>query len=73
MTAQEIVFDEDYTEKRYTYGLTYRPIGVSCQPDGFIIGSNREHKEFYFGTIDYPFKLTEKQIVSYELTKVEQG
>lgn len=65
---KEIIFDEDYKGKRYTYGLQYRPLGISCQPDGFIIGSDRENKNFNFGTIDYPFELSEDQLYSYDLS-----
>ncbi len=71
MAEKEIVFDEDYSGQRFTYGLQYRPLGISCQPDGFIIGSNKEHESFGFGTIDYPFQLTEKQMASYELIYIK--
>jgi len=73
MTKQEIIFDEDYEGQRFTYGFTYRPVGISCQPEGFIIGSNKDHSDFNFGTLDYPFELSQEQVTSYELTKVEKG
>ncbi len=65
------LFDEDYTGTRYTYGFTYRPLGISCQPDGWIIGSKKMHKDYKYGAVDWPFELSEKDLCAYELTKIE--
>ena len=62
-----LIFDEDYTGKRYTYGLVYRPLQIGAQPKGYIIGSLREHPDYRHGTIQYPQPLTSKELQSYEL------
>ncbi len=67
----ETFYDEDYTGPRYTYGFRNRPAGIGCQPNGRIIGSGKQHKDFRHGTFDWPFELNEEQLYSYELTKVE--
>lgn len=65
------IFSDEYTGPRYRYGLTYRPIAVGAVPAGWIIGSQRPHARFRYGTIDYPQQLPEGQAQSYELTLVE--
>ncbi len=70
--TSDILFDEDYTGPRFTYGLRYRPLARFAVPDGWIIGSNKDHPEFpNFGIVDYPFELSDKQLHSYELKRVE--
>lgn len=59
MTMTNLIFDDAYTGDRYTYGLTHRPLALAHVPDGWIIGSDREHKDFpVFGTVQYPRPLT---------------
>ena len=67
----DIVFDEDYTGPRYTYGMIYRPLQIGAQPKGYIIGSLREHPDYRHGTIQYPRQLSEDEIKSYELEEVK--
>jgi hypothetical protein len=55
--------DGGYTGKRFTYGLThakvsYVPPWNNYTPD-WIIGSEGEHKDYPYGTIDYSYKLEE--------------
>lgn len=64
-------FDEDYKGPRYTYGLMNRPAGYAQIPEGWIVGSQREHPYFHHGSIDYPFELPEAQVTSFELTPLE--
>jgi hypothetical protein len=65
----EILFDDKYNGPRWTYGLKYRSVSYGNVPAGWIVFSNREHPDFYFGTIDYPFDL-EELADSMELTLV---
>lgn len=67
----DILFDDDYKGPRWTYGMTYRPIGIGAIPKGWIINSQKDHSAFRFGTIDYPKELTEKEVRSFELTEVK--
>jgi len=66
-----MLFDEDYTGPRFTYGLTYRPAARFSIPDGWVIGSNKEHPDFpKFGTVDYPVKLSDEELYKFELKEV---
>lgn len=67
-----IIFDDEYTGTRYTYGLNSRPVGYAQVPAGWIVQSNRKDSRFNFGTIDYPFELTPEQVYSFELTPVQK-
>lgn len=69
----DILFDDEYTGPRWTYGMTYRPIGIGAIPKGWIINSQKDYSGFHFGTIDYPRELTEKEVRNYELTAVKDG
>lgn len=62
-----LYFDADYTGTRYTYGLTYRPIGKGQVPDGWIIGSDRKHPTYAHGTVDYPAPLAPAQLDAFQL------
>lgn len=67
------IYHEDYTGPRYTYGLTIRPVARFNIPDGWIIGSQGKHEKYpRYGTIDYPFALTEEQTFHYDMKLVEQ-
>lgn len=63
-----ILFDEDYTGPRHTYGMRYRPLQIGAQPKDWIVGSLRDHPDYRHGTIQYPRPLTPDEIKSYELT-----
>jgi defence-against-restriction DarA-like protein len=64
----EMIFTEDYTGPRWTYGMTHRPPAIGCQPDGRIIGADRrDDPRALFGTIQYARELTVKEIEGYEL------
>ena len=67
----DLIFDEDYTGQRYTYGLVYRPLQIGAQPKGYIIGSLRDHREYRHGTIQYPRQLTTDELRSYEMELVQ--
>lgn len=70
----DILFDDEYKGPRWTYGLTYRPIGIGAVPRGWIIGSQKDHPSYpNFGTIDYSRELTEKEVRSFELNEVKNG
>lgn len=68
-----ILFHDSYTGDRWSYGLTYRPIGIGAVPDGWIVGSLRDHPDFRHGVIDYARQLTEQEIASFELTAVNEA
>lgn len=68
---KDVVFDDEYTGPRWTYGCQYRPVWVGSVPSGWIVGSLRESPDFRYGTVDYPRALTDKEIHSYELTEVQ--
>jgi hypothetical protein len=66
------LWTDEYDGPRWTYGLTYRPLGLATVPKGFLIGSGREHPDFRFGTIDYPFRLDDFTANQMELTEITQ-
>ena len=66
----EIIYSHDYKGQRWTYGLSYRPVGGSNLPQGDILFSERDHAEFKFGTVDYPRELTEDEVTNFQLTLV---
>lgn len=68
--SEEIFFDDTYKGDRYTYGLKYRPLAQAQVPDGWIVFSDREHKDFPFGTVDYPRELSEAEVSSFEMEAV---
>ena len=68
VTKPQILFDDTYKGKRYTYGLTYRPVGYAQIPEGWIIKSDKPSARFTHGTIDYPRPLTQEEITQYQLT-----
>ena len=64
---EPILFDDEYTGPRWTYGLTFRPLMIATTPKGWIVGSLRDSEEFRHGMVDFPFELSEDQCQSYEL------
>lgn len=68
-----IRYNDTYVGPRFTYGLTYRPLAQSQIPNGWIIWSDKKHKDFKFGTVDYPFELSAKEIKSFELTPIKEN
>src|SRR5207245_5484967 len=71
MTA--IIWSDEYIGDRWTYGLTYRPLiaGVANVPAGWLLGSDRPHPSFPFGTVQFPRPLTEREVQAFELTEVQ--
>lgn len=67
-----ILFDDDYDGERFTYGLQNRPLSFASVPKGWIIDSNREHPDFLHGTVDYPGELTEDEVRSFQLVKLDK-
>jgi hypothetical protein len=69
-----VIYDDEYTGPRWTYGLRYRPLGTGAVPAGWIVGSLREPTSrparFPHGTVDYPRELTGAEVAGYELTRV---
>lgn len=63
-----ITHDDTYTGARWAYGLTYRPLDYAAVPAGWIIGSDRPHESYPFGTIDYGRELRPQEIAAYQLT-----
>ena len=67
----KLIFNEEYDGPRHTYGMKHRPPGYGNIPKGFIIGSDKPHHKFTYGTIDYSVPLTQHEKDSYELTSVD--
>lgn len=70
-------FTEDYTGPRFRYGYKNRPYAMAHQPKGFIIGSVDEaaripERGVRWGTIEYPFLLTEGEVYSFELVELTE-
>ena len=68
----EPVFSDTYTGPRYTYGLRYRPMQIGAQPARWIIGSVKTAPigRYTYGTVEYPFELTEDTLRAYEMERV---
>jgi len=64
------MWSDEYSGPRWTYGLTYRPVGYATVPKGFLLGSSKEHPDFRFGTIDYPFQIDAVTAHQMDLTEV---
>ena len=58
------IFDDTYTGPRWTYGCSYRPPGYAQIPDGWLIGSDRPHPDFEHGTIQFPRRLSERELTA---------
>lgn len=76
MAREPLIFDDEYTGPRWVYGLTHRPAGIGCQPDGRIVGadkpSNQPDPRVLFDTIEYTRPLTDHEVYSYELLPVSE-
>ena len=70
MTGSGPVHDGASTGPRWTYGLTARPLGYARVPAGWIIGSDRPHPRYRFGTVDDPAPLPSEQADRFELELV---
>lgn len=67
-----MINNETYKGSRYTYGFQNRPPGYAHNPPGVIYGSEREHPDFNYGTVDYP-KDIGQDAKRYELTLVSMA
>lgn len=70
-----IIYDDEYHGPRWRYGLTLRPAGNGI-PRGFIVFSNRIRgvdPRCAFGTIEYPFPLTDEVIEQMSLIDFGQA
>lgn len=67
----KLLFDEEYTGPRCTYGLRLRPLASVHVPPGWIIGSDRPNDRYPHGTVDYPAPLSPEVAAAYELERVE--
>lgn len=70
--VDERVFSDTYTGPRWTYGMRNRPLSIGTAPKGFIIGSDGAPAgRARHGTIQYPRKLTEKELYDFEMEVIE--
>jgi len=68
---QKLIHNDEYQGPRHRYGFRYRPVGMSHQPDGWIIGSQRPHPQYRpHGTLDWPVRLTDDEMRDYQLQYV---
>ncbi len=67
---EPIIWSDQYAGPRWTYGLTYRPLGTAQVPGGWILGSEKADPAFPFGTVQYPRHLTEREVAAFELTDI---
>ena len=67
-----IEFDDTYTGKRFTYGLSFRPIESCNLPPDWIINSDQEHTDFNFGTVDFCRHLSDDETQSFQLMRVNK-
>ena len=42
------IFDDEYTDPRWTYGVTIRPVARFNIPEGWIVDSQKENKKYRF-------------------------
>jgi hypothetical protein len=63
-------YDDTSAGPRWTYGLTSRPLGSAQVPAGWIIGSDRPHPRYRFGTVDYAAPVPPEQAERFELELV---
>ncbi len=55
----------------FKYRMRLRPMGIGCQPDGFIKYEDLDKKATgFWGEFTYSEKLTPEQIRKFELTEV---
>ncbi len=65
-----IIYDKTYEGPRYTYGLQFRPMMLGAQPKGYIADSERSHKDYRYGTVQYPRRLYPEELIVYEMETV---
>jgi hypothetical protein len=74
MPTEQLIFTEDYTGPRFTYGCMHRPPGLASVPVGRIIGADKRTEQpdprVLHGTIQYARPLTEAEIDGYELLPI---
>jgi hypothetical protein len=66
-----LLFNDTYHGARWTYGARYRPLHTANVPAGWIIGSDRAHPDYAYGTVDYPRELTPAEVRHYELAAAD--
>lgn len=54
----------------YKYGMRLRPVGIGCQPKGFI--EFDESDDRYWNVIYYDRPLSEEEIRNYDLELIEE-
>jgi hypothetical protein len=64
------LWDDTFRGRRWTYALLNRPVSGSNLPRGWIIKSDRQHPLFKHGTIDFPRRLTAREVGAFELELV---
>lgn len=68
---EKLIHNDEYEGPRHRYGFHSRPVGMFHQPDGWIVGSQLPNSQYrLFGTLDYPFRLTDDQMRDYGLKYV---
>lgn len=68
-----IIYDKTYEGPRYTYGLQFRPMMLGAQPKGAIADSERSHKDYRYGTVQYPRELNEPELYSFEMERLPRA
>lgn len=63
----DVLYHDTYSGPRWSYGLTYRPLGLATVPKGWIVFSHRQDPRFAFGVLDWPRELTPDEIEAFEL------
>ena len=66
------------SDTMFTYYLLLRPVGIGCQPKGFVSYENYERRKYVpeidheaWGTVSYDRELSQKEINDYDLMKGE--
>lgn len=68
-----IIYDKTYEGPRYTYGLQFRPVMLGAQPKGYIADSERPHKDYHYGTVQYPRELYDWELVDFEMERLPRA
>ena len=61
-----MIYDDTYDGHRHRYMLLRRPLQAAA-PRGWIVWSGRKSDESPYGTVDYPFELSDAQCDAFEL------
>lgn len=68
----KVAWNDIYDGPRFTYGLRYRPPVFGGVPQGWIINSHQRYdRRFEFGTIQYPRRLSAREVRQFELIEVQ--